>query len=237
MRKNKSLLALTFFSLSIAHADDSMIKAGLKRLGTVAKGPEVACEDITKVPLSSGYRNQGADCSAFIKADGSLGSLGNTIVDHIKTINGPKYFENNLPGVQSFCPKWPSLTRVEKEYFWVWLFAAISFKETTCGANTINRAATHGTAVGHLQLNQPRRDRYWRGGESGKSCGVPDIAPAQANIKCGLEILNEQLKGKDGAYKGNGSLFGPGAHSYWHHLRLKKGGTIIKLLRDFPLCK
>lgn len=237
MRKSKFLLVLALFSASLSSADDSMIKAGLKRLNTMARGPQVACEDITKVPLSAGYQKQGADCSDFIKADGSLGSLGNTIASHIKTINGSKYFENNLPGVQSFCPKWPNLTDIEKEYFWIWLMAAISFKETTCGANTVNRAATHGTAVGHLQINKPRKDRYWRGGESGDSCGVPDVAPAQANIMCGLEILNEQLKGRDGAYKGNGNLFGPGAHSYWHHLRLKNGGTIIKLLKDFPLCR
>lgn len=203
----------------------------------MSRGPQVACEEITKVPLSAGYSAKGADCSGYIRADGSLGPLGSTIVDHMKTINEAKFLENDLPGVQSFCPRWPSLTQTEKEYFWVWLMAAISFKETTCGANTINRAATHGIAIGHLQLNKIRKDRYWRGGKSGESCGVQDIAPDEANIKCGLEILNEQLKGKEGAYKGNGKLFGPGAHSYWHHLRLKNGGTIIKLLKDFPLCK
>lgn len=203
----------------------------------MAGGPQVACEDITKVPLSAAYSAKGADCSSFIRADGSLGALGSTIVNHIQEVNTSKFLENNLPGVQSFCPRWPQLTKTEKEYFWVWLMAAISFKETTCGANKINRAATHGTAIGHLQLNKTRKDRYWRGGDSGNSCGAQDIAPDQANIKCGLEILNEQLKGRDGAYQGNGNLFGRGANSYWQHLRLRNGGGIIKLLRDYPLCK
>ena len=237
MRKSKSLLTFILFSASLAYGDDSLIREGLETLNTMASGPQVACEDITKVPLSAGYAAKGADCSGFIRANGELGPLGNTIVSHMQTVNGAKFFENNLPGVQSFCPRWSRLTKTEKEYFWVWLMAAISNKETTCGANIVNRAATHGTAIGHFQLNKNRKDRYWRGGDSGDSCGVQDITPAQANIKCSLEILNEQLKGKSGAYKGNGNLFGPGANSYWQHLRLRNGGGIIKLLRDYPLCR
>lgn len=244
MRKNNYLMTALlstslFLSLSSAKASEATIKKGIKALTKEAQhGPQVACEENSKAPLSRAFSNLGADCSDFIKPDGSFGKLGNVISSHIDSMgNSTLFHSTNLPALQAFCPKWSRLNKEQRDYFWVWLFAAISWKESTCGAATVNRAATHGTAIGHLQLNKNKKDRSWRGGASGNSCAVKDIAPAEANMRCGVEILHEQLKGKNGLYEGNGSLYGRGANSYWHHLRLKNGGKIIQLMRDFPFCK
>lgn len=243
MRKNNflsmSILGMTLLLSDGIKADVSVIKKGLNSLTTDAvQGPSIQCEEKFQAPLSAAFKANGANCSAFIKADGSLGKLGSVITSHISSMGDDTLFHSeNLSGVKTLCPKWSTFNKEQRDYFWVWLFASISWKESTCGADTVNRAATHGTAVGQLQLNKFKKDRSWRGGESGNSCAVKNIAPAEASMKCGIEILHEQLKGKDGLYLGDGNLFGKKANSYWHHLRLKSGGKIIQLMRGFPGCR
>ena len=213
------------------------IKNGLKALTTSAiEGPTLDCDPVT-AELSPGFYENGADCSKFVKDDGELGELGTVIVNHIDSMNDTIFYDDNLAGIQTLCPNWATLSQPQKGQFWVWLFAAISWKESTCGAATINRAATHGVAAGLLQLNQARKDRAWRGGDSGKSCGAPSITDHASNLKCGIEILHEQLKGREGLYEGNGQLFGRGANSYWQALRTPDGGKVIDLLETFPFCQ
>lgn len=237
MIRNKIIPLLFVLSSYGALASNEVIKAGVKALTTTAiQGPTVTCEE-ESLKLSKKYYGNGADCSKFINSNGKLGPLGKTIVSHINSIPGSQYYRKDSVGIQMACPNWNNLSREQQAYYWVWVFAAISWKESTCGASVINTAATHGTAAGMLQLNQNQKDRYWRGGESGNSCGVANIRPDEANIKCGLEIMNEQLKGKNGIYEGNGALFGRGAHAYWQDIRKKDGGMIMRLVRDFPLCK
>lgn len=198
---------------------------------------EVVCNERAGA-FSRKFFNNGADCTGFVKPNGTPGELGNVIVKHIQGM-GDKglFFKKDLPGAKKLCPNWDQLTKEEMAYFWMWFMAAISWKETTCGANTVNKAATHGVAVGHLQLNQNKKDRSWRGGSSGNSCAASEVTSDANNLKCGLEILNEQLKGKNGLYKGNGELFGKGANSYWQALRTSTGDKVTEFMKDFPFCK
>lgn len=211
------------------------LKRGLEALSNDSIDVKVACEE--KTTLHRSYFANGANCSKFVQSDGRPGVLGRTIIEHISSMGSKaQFFRNDLNGISSICPKWNTLQKEIKANFWVWFIAAISRKETTCGAATVNKAATHGVAVGHLQLNQNKKDRSWRGGTSGKSCAATDIANEANNIKCGLEILNEQLKGKSGIYEGSGELFGRRANSYWQALRTKTGGKVIEMVKHFPHC-
>lgn len=236
-----SLITLLFILSSTAFAQGNLqkqLKTGLRFVESGAsRGPNAnQCDDEDKTPLSPKFSENGADCSNFIQANGDLGSLGRVIVSHLHTIDDPLFFSRTHAGIQASCPNWPRMTRAQKEYYWVWLLASIAWKESTCGAATFNRAATHGTAAGLLQLNKARKDRAWRGGESGESCKVNDIVPDVNNVKCGIEILHEQLRGKDGLYEGNGNIFGRGANSYWQDLRSRDGGKVIDLMDEFPHC-
>ncbi len=186
--------------------------------------------------LSASYKNNGADCSKFINAKGQLGEHGNTIFTHLDKITNSMYLKNSYPGMTSTCPKWQSFTRDEKKYFWVWFFAALSWKEATCQESEINKNATSGVAVGYLQLNEKQADRKWRGDDSGKSCAATEVKSATYNLKCGLEIFNEQLRGKDSIYLGNGQLAGKGSNSYWQDLR-GSNSKVLKMVQDFPGCK
>jgi hypothetical protein len=188
--------------------------------------------------LSSDYKRNGANCTEFIKPNGEPGKLGKVIVNHIQALGDQsQYYRDDLVNITTVCPKWKSLSKEHKTYFWLWMFAAISWKETTCGAHKENPAGTHGVAVGHLQLNKNRRDRSWRGGESGKSCAVNDIANDENNLRCGIEIMNELLKGRNGLYKGSGEIYGRRANSYWQGLRSRHGGNIIRFVKGYPFCK
>lgn len=229
-------LFLIFFSfISVTNAETMDFN---KALELMKRGPKLDCDETQKgYPLSSSYRNNGANCSKFITASGEMGSHGKAIVTHLSAIKGSKFFDNNIGGMNAACPKWSKLSKAEKEYFWVWFFAALAYKESTCKEGQVNGNATHGTAVGYFQLNERIKDRKWRDGDSGSSCGYIEVRNSVPNIKCSLEIFNEQLKGAAGAYKGDGSIAGRGANSYWQDLRQKSNQTVVKMVKDFPPCK
>lgn len=237
MKRSKSVFVILAFTLSsFVVAKDHSFEEGLDAISN-GVGVHVLC-DGDHVALDEKFSNNGADCSRFMKDDGKPGPLGNVIANHIKEIGEEsQFYRNDLKGIEKVCPKWAELTPENKTNFWIWFIAAISWKESTCGAAKKNAAATHGVAVGHLQLNKNRKDRAWRGGTSGDSCKAPDISIDENNIKCGLEILNEQLKGKDGIYEGSGDLFGRSSNAYWQALRTPDGGKIIDLVEIHPFCK
>lgn len=238
MKKNSIISLFTLLALtSTALADDEVIRSGVKALTSHAiQGPSVDCADET-LALSKKFSDKGADCSGFVNSEGKFGPRGKIIVNHINSMGSKAlFYRKDLLGAQLVCPNWANLSNEQRAYFWVWFIAGLSWKETTCGANTVNSNATHGTAVGLLQMNQNRSDRHWRGGSSGNSCAVANVKPDDANLKCGLEILNEQLKGQNGIYEGNGALYGRSAHAYWQDIR-RSNSTVIRMMADFPPCK
>lgn len=190
-----------------------------------------------KYVLSSLYKENKANCNKFIDSRGELGSYGTVIADHLDKISNSEYFKRSYPGMDKTCPKWAKFSKEQKKFFWVWFFAAIAWKESTCNEKAINKNATSGTAVGFLQLNEKKSARYWRGGNSGKSCAAAEVYSAVNNLKCGLEIFNEQLQVFDGIYEGNGQLAGKGSNSYWQDLRGSKASRVITMVKDFPGCK
>lgn len=229
-------LLLTFSSMAHAEKKYDFSKA----LDSLKNGPKLDCEEnngSVKHRLTSAYRAKGANCSKFITDSGELGAHGKVIVNHINKISGTRFFENQIGAIAAACPKWTKLSKAEKEHFWVWFFAALAFKESTCKEGQINRNATHGSAVGYFQLNERVKDRRWRDGPSGSSCGALEVKSSIPNIKCSMEIFNEQLKGQDGIYKGNGDIVGRGAHSYWQDLRQSSNHSVIRMVKDFPPCK
>lgn len=229
------LLLILFSLISMANAETMDFN---KALELMKRGPKLDCDETQKgYPLSSSYRNNGANCSKFITTSGEMGPHGKAIVTHLSAIKGSKFFDNSIGGMNAACPKWSKLSKAEKEYFWVWFFAALAYKESTCKEGQVNGNATHGTAVGYFQLNERIKDRKWRDGDSGSSCGYVEVRNSVPNIKCSLEIFNEQLKGAVGAYKGDGSIAGRGANSYWQDLRQKSNQTVVKMVKDFPPCK
>lgn len=229
-------LFLLSFNLYASENVSSDFSAALE---SISQGPSAfSCMsfDFFGNGLSSAYRENKADCSKFINNAGELGPHGKIIYTHIGKVTKSKYLSPIIPGMDSICPKWGWLTEREKKMFWVWFFAAIAWKESTCNEKAINKAATDGSAMGYLQLNEKLSARKWRGGSSGKSCATANIHPAEHNLKCGVEILNEQLRGHEGLYESNGQLSGKGSNSYWQDLRGNGKEKIKSMVKSFPGC-
>lgn len=185
-------------------------------------------------PLDASFSGRGADCSAFISSNGSLGPLGQTIADSI-VARGPNspLLADNRPGMSDgirACPKWRQLSQQDRIHFWVWTFTAIAWDESTCMPNARNANATNGVAVGLMQLDEQLSARSWRG----PNCRSRSVAGATQNVLCSLDIMEELMKGRQGVYKTNGHLWG--SNSYWQKLRARDGGNIGRMVKTFTPC-
>jgi hypothetical protein len=175
-------------------------------------------------------------CNNFIKQDGSFGSYGETVEKYISDTNVSSLFLNeNLPYIADACPRWYKLNDDERKFFWVWTFASIAHDESSCDPNARNSKASDGTAVGLLQMNETKKHRSWRG----PNCKVASVTGASENLLCGLDIMAELLRGKNGVYKSNGAIFRNGRRntSYWEKLKRPDGGRVGKLIKSNPLCQ
>lgn len=190
--------------------------------------------------LAEPFSHDGAVCTNFISTKGTsgvYGPWGKSVVDYLKE-QGPNsvFMSSNLAGMSSgvtACPNWKNMSADEKQHFWVWVMAAISKVESTCKPQSRNGAGTNGVAVGLVQLDERHSARNWRG----DNCKVKSVNAPEANLRCGLDIMGELLKGQKGDYKGSGELWGRKSNSYWQHLRQGDGGEISDLIKLNPYCK
>lgn len=244
IQKTIILLLLTVISSTLI-AEETRPKArpfSIVNPNEVRNGPQlkrtcIGCENSLQA-LTSSFSEEGADCSNFIKSDGSYGPWGNHIIEYLNGLgNSSHMFKNNIPGMvatkkgdTAVCPKWNELSLAEKKHFWVWVFASLAWDESTCKANARNPNATNGVAVGLLQLEESRKKRYWRG----PNCKAASVTDAKTNLRCGLDIMTELMKGKAGEYESNGKIFP--TSSYWANFKSKRGGDAGGLIREFSAC-
>jgi hypothetical protein len=186
------------------------------------------------------YKPDENKCVNFIKAEEDsegYGPWGEIVVKYLDEQGDDSvFFSNDLAGMDSgvnACPNWTGMTINEKKHFWVWVKASIAKIESSCDTKARNGEATNGVAIGLVQLDERKAQRSWRG----ENCKVASVIAAKDNLRCGMDILGELLKGKKGEYKGNGELWGRRSSSYWQHLRLKNGGGISDLILLNPYCK
>lgn len=188
-------------------------------------------------PLAEEFSQKAANCEGFITSDGEYGSWGKEIVAYLdEKGESATFFNKDLAGMKngiSACPNWSKMNTDEKKHFWVWVMASIAHIESTCNPSARNSSASNGVAVGLLQLDERPAQRKWRG----PNCAARQVVGAKENLRCGLDILEELLKGKEGEYKSNGQIWGPKSSSYWQHLRKKDGGEISDLIALNPFCK
>lgn len=163
-------------------------------------------------------------CFDFIEKNGEMGKWGkiiiNTINERSTEDKNKTFFSNNIPDMNFICPKFKLFPDNLKMKFYVWVFASISFDESSCNEFTKDGPGEQKklTAQGLLQLESLRSLRKGRGGH----CNVDNIKLPENNLSCGVDILHEILKGKDSLYyngKSTGELFWKG--SYWAKIRLK----------------
>jgi hypothetical protein len=196
-----------------------------------------AAENCSQSPKSNectpSAENINEGCGKFMseKNTDCIGPWGKKVQAYLQEKGSESlFFKKDL---SSACSNWKSLNTKQKEKVWVWIVTLIANKESTCMPRNRNKKATNGVAVGLLMLDERLSARKWRG----PNCNKRDILDITTNIRCGLDILEELLLGKEGEYQGNGELWGPRSNSYWEELRKKGGGDIADLIQDHPLCR
>lgn len=187
--------------------------------------------------LADEFYEKGADCTPFIKRDGSYGWWGKVIASELDSGKYPRFTGVKPPprDIHTVCPNYTRFNRSELKHFWVWVFASIAHDESTCRTQAKAQGTNDG-AVGLLQMEKTYRKRFWRGEE----CRTKNMTAASSNLRCGMRIMHEQLLGKNGDYQSSGRIY-PGEPSYWEKLNSREdyptGGTIGRLIRTFPLCR
>lgn len=216
--------------LPIVHINTELREIGLPPGGSCSANLEQQPEPEKLPGITDSFLTQGAKCDLFIDKEGNYGKYGDAVLNAIRsqTSSARSLLRDDLPTMKdpSVCPKWQSLTKEQREHFWVWTFAAIAYSESRCkeGARV---AGVNTMAVGLLQMEEPRRARAWRRG----GCDVPSVSDYKNNINCGVTIMETLMKTKR-LYLENGRI-----GSYWQHLNKNKGGPIGSKIREFPLCK
>lgn len=180
-------------------------------------------------PLDDLFKKRGADCGSFINESG-YGPSGRKLLKKFDDLGECSPLLQSHNGFYKACPRWGLLSLDERKNFWVVVFAAIAWAESTCRPKA-KAAGVHGTAMGLLQLNGSRSNRSWRG----KDCDVAEILPVENNLRCGVDIMNDLRKETMGVYKAKG-LFGKRSNSYWQELRRPEGGTIGARIKTFRPC-
>lgn len=245
-------LLIFLFSFSTARAgcvssSDFGLRNCIKETFNVLKkagAPPMNCSgdpynDPVCPPLAEEFTEKSAECDKFISSNknGGYGVWGQEIVQYLNE-KGEKsaFYSNDLSGMSDgikACPNWSKMSKEEKEHFWVWVIAAIAHTESTCNPRARNGNASNGVAVGLLQLDERVSARKWRG----PSCAVKSVANPRENLRCGMDIMEELIKGREGDYRGDGQIWGRRSNSYWQHLKKKEGGDISDLILLNPFCK
>ena len=240
MRVSLLLLTTTFYlsSLGPSFAAGKSLEECLKEFANINNARvQRSCPILHTMPgLTRSFSEHNANCSSFIKSDGSYGTWGQGAAEYIRS-KGPNssLYSNNLAGMagpNGICPNWNFFDQETKTHFWVWTLASIAWKEATCKENARNGKASNGVAVGLMQLDEKKSARSWRG----PSCKSSSVAAADKNLRCGLDIMEDLMDGKKGIYKSNGLLYGRKNNSYWEQLRHSDGGEIGRKIRQYPLC-
>ncbi len=188
-------------------------------------------------PLTEEFTQKSkGNCNQFISDKGGYGIWGNEIVIYLDEQGEDSiFFDDELSGMKNgvkACPAWAKMDEDEKKHFWVWTMASIANIESSCTPTARGYVNPNGVSVGLLQLDERVSFRKWRG----PNCGAKNITNVKENLRCGMDIMAELLRGKEGEYKSSGEIWGSKSSSYWNHLRKKDGGDISELITQNPFC-
>lgn len=206
----------------------------------VVNSKDISCGlSVLDVLLTDSFSEDGADCSKFIADNGEFGDYGKILVEALLEKGRDSHlFADDRPGMEDSpytCPAWKKLSFDMRLRFWVWTFAAIAWDESKCDARARNTQATNGVAVGLLQLDEARSARRWRG----RNCEAKNVSAPRENLRCGVDIMEELMRGPDGLYKASGKLWGD--TSYWQKLKKSANNrapsTVVKRIKEFPACE
>lgn len=137
--------------------------------------------------------------------------------------------------IETFCPRFKELTRLEQRMFWIYLFSAMTEKESSFRPATFyqeNFKDLDGNFIisrGLLQLSIESSNGYGCNLDSAQELHDPET-----NLNCGMRIFTRHLK-KDGVISGQRGSTWLGGARYWAVLRTNVG-KIKAWTVALPLC-
>lgn len=166
-------------------------------------------------------------CFRFIEESGEIGDFGKKILKAIEDVD-PKCFYNDID-ISSLCPSFDSFVQKQKEHFWVWAFASIAQKESSC-IKTTKVWGVHDFAVGYFQLedSKSRRRTSERDQKFCRTDKAVDSFNDEFQAECAVSILRDQHCSVN--------IPVPSSDSYWQRFRTQNG-AISKLINAYPGCK
>lgn len=162
-----------------------------------------------------------ATCQSYISKAGALGVKGKMM----RSLMGNNLaFQKTTRDMGSLCPNFSNLSKDQKLNFWVWLWGALAFDESTCGQNT-RAAGVNGVAVGEFQMEGSLALR--KQGNRPRACMTSNIAAFGNNASCAVAIMSKQIGNKSQIF---------GRPNYWAKL-LSRGGKVFNLAKSYPGCR
>jgi hypothetical protein len=174
-------------------------------------------------------------CQKFIREDRTLGVWGEEVKRAIAAVDRSTPATESclldLMDVKAVCPKFGSFGSDAKIQFWAYVFATLSFDESSCKEDEYNRGAPSCRAVGLFQLEEKASIRK-KNGRHPVFCkaGNPfaDVWSPKFQIECTVATLN-QLHCEDRVRP----LVSRGG--YWEKL-LRPDSRVARYIREFPEC-
>lgn len=192
----------------------------------------------TEFSNANRLNSEGNYCHKFIKANGSLGRLGQKIIDNFEQF---KELENELlsdeagtkAGMSYVCPQFSQLERDQRIQFWIWTLASLALYESTCGYDTENSQNT--LTVGLYQLNKIASDRLPRALVQNKYCAQAssqDLEDDSNNLLCAMDFIRDSFSGRVQGFE-------PGLISKVQQFQKFKdrNSNLIRLIKKFKLCQ
>lgn len=228
----------------------SMLCAGKNAVSVLAPPTETVEPNFDHKKIADAFKignsstSFASSCRSFIDQTGHLGPRGRKVLDAISKAGkdwfygGPDCCKTKMRAwdpysarqvsvipkpidVSAVCPKFNTFSQKQKEYFWVWTFAAMANDESTCGMRSDN--PRNPNTCGLMQLEKRRKRNR-----------DPVLCNPSANcrtnetfqMECSASIL------RDFAMRFNFSLTAGG--SYWEKLRGNK--SVARHIRLYPGC-
>ena len=198
----------------------------LRSKGLLAQVQEL-CDQMEKGALMLMTRKFNQKCQAFIDENGQLGEWGVQLLQTISRVDNDCFFQQL--DVTGLCPRFPQMNRIEKSKFWVWVFASIAQKESSCNPSAQTRGF-YGEADGLFQLEHSYALRRGSGRDPDlcRTRGPTDSQDVTFQFECAVSIFRDVhcKQNRPIEYKGG----------YWEKMRGTRRG-ISALIKQFPGCK
>lgn len=119
----------------------------------------------------------GRTCSSFVRSNGQLGDFGRRTLAAIRAIDPDNscFLGGGIPISDRVCPNYKHFSPQQRERYWVYHFAAMAYRETSCNPEI---SGDGGRSDGLFQLefdNQLRKTNDNHGRNRGPACkpGIP----------------------------------------------------------------